>query len=133
VNDILIALRDNQHVVLLGAAVWAYFKWQEKRKELMASFEHERRAHREATEEVIKASLANGIGQRIREILAELLRDHERSEQMNLERAIATFRVENTDAHKMIGQRQSDMEQRVAVMESKWSSVLGPHRKTEPE
>ena len=131
-GDLFTALKDNQHLVLIGAAVWAYFKWQEKRRELMASFEHERRAHREATEEVIRASLANGIGQRIREILAELLRDHERSEQINLERAIASFRTENVEAHKMIGQRQSDVEQRVAVMESKWSSVLGPNRSAVP-
>ena len=127
--DFFAALKDNQHFVLLLLGGWAYFKWREKERQVAIELDAERKAHREATEEIIKASLSNGIGQRIKEILSEILREHERTEATALERAIGAFRAENTDAHKMIGQRQSDLEQRTAVMEDKWLSVMSPMTK----
>ena len=125
-GDLLVALRDNQHLVLLGAAVWGYFKWRDVQRQLVAGIEADRKAHREMVEEIIKASLSNGIGHRIREILNEIMKAHESVERAALDQAIGSFRAENTDAHKMIGQRQSELEQRAAILESKWASVLGP-------
>lgn len=123
------ALRDNQHVFLMGGAIWLYFKWQGKQTDIAKRIDEERDAHRKQIEAVIKESLGNGIGQRIRQILAEVIRDHERKEAEHMEKLMTAFRTENTAAHQMIGQRQSTLEERTAVLEDKWASVSAPRRR----
>jgi hypothetical protein len=91
--DIYSALQDYQHLLLAGAGIWAYFKWQAIRRETVDQLAKDQEEHRKLTTEVIKASLNNGISSKMREIIGE----HEVRERANLSEEFARH---NTDYHR---------------------------------
>jgi len=82
--DFLKAFEDYEHILLVAAAVWIYFKWQDLRKN---AAEHQAKVTADL-HLIIKAdineALSNGIGTKMSEIILA----HEDREKANIEMLI---------------------------------------------
>lgn len=78
--EILEAFKDYEHLILITAGVFAYFKWRDIERKTKSEAESEREEHKELVKEIIHSSLDNGIGLKMKSLIEE----HEVRERANV-------------------------------------------------